>query len=83
MKEEQATAENSSECSNLHGGGGGTALQSKFKRIRRKTKLEKLRGSRCLPPLPKQHCILTAKEKQLAAPLYLAINSKQKKKEKR
>lgn len=41
--------------------------------------LKELRGRCCLLALPTQQCLLTAEEKQLAAPLNLAINSKQEK----
>lgn len=78
MKEEQATAEFSSECQvSIHGGEGRdrSAIQVQEKQEKQ---LKELRGSWCLPAPPTQQCLLTAEEKQLVASLNLVINSKQK-----
>lgn len=79
MNEEQATAESSSECSSLHSWGREQRQFYNPSSREAGRKLKELRGSWCLLALPTQQCLLTAKEKLLAAPLNLAIKSKQKK----
>lgn len=78
MKEEQATAESSSECQvSIHGGGGRdrSAIQVQEKQ---EEQLKELRGSWCLLALLTTMSA-DSRGKQLVASLNLVINSKQKK----